>query len=127
MGPGLPTSPTFLPAYLFSLRLAFATMVIATVLGTMTAIFLSRVAFPGRGAVRAFFLAPLMLPGLVIGLSLYVYYRNFPLLDLSGTFWGMMSGHVLVTTPFVIGTVLLRSMASTARWKRQRAAWEQGR
>jgi putative spermidine/putrescine transport system permease protein len=99
------TSPTFLPAYLFSLRLAFATMVIATVLGTMTAIFLSRVAFPGRGAVRAFFLAPLMLPGLVIGLSLYVYYRNFPLLDLSGTFWGMMSGHVLVTTPFVIGTV----------------------
>jgi putative spermidine/putrescine transport system permease protein len=99
------TSPTFLPAYLFSLRLALATMVIATLLGTMTAIFLTRVAFPGRGAVRAFFLAPLMLPGLVIGLSLYVYYRNFPLFDLSGTFWGMMFGHVLVTTPFVIGTV----------------------
>ena len=37
-------------------------------LGTMSAIFLTRVAFPGRGAVRAFFLAPLMLPGLVLGL-----------------------------------------------------------
>jgi putative spermidine/putrescine transport system permease protein len=80
-------------------------MIIATILGTMTAIFLSRVAFPGRGAVRAFFLAPLLLPGLVIGLALYVYYLNFPLLDLSGTFWGMMLGHVIVTTPFVIGTV----------------------
>jgi putative spermidine/putrescine transport system permease protein len=98
-------SPTFLPAYLYSLRLAFGATVIATLLGTMTAIFLTRVAFPGRGAVRAFFLAPLMLPGLVLGLALYVYYVNFPLLELRGTFWGMMIAHVLVTTPFVIGTV----------------------
>jgi putative spermidine/putrescine transport system permease protein len=99
------TSPTFLPAYLFSLRLAFVTMVIATILGTMTAIFLTRANFPGRGAVRAFFLAPLLLPGLVLGLALYVYYINFPILDLRGTIWGLMLGHVLVTTPFVIGTV----------------------
>jgi putative spermidine/putrescine transport system permease protein len=98
-------SPTFLPAYLFSLRLAFTAMVISTILGTMTSIFLTRVAFPGRGAVRAFFLAPLLLPGLVIGLALYVYYLNFPGLHLSRTFWGMVVGHVLVTTPFVVGTV----------------------
>jgi putative spermidine/putrescine transport system permease protein len=99
------TSPTFLPAYLFSLRLAFVTMVIATILGTMTAIFLTRAVFPGRGVVRAFFLAPLLLPGLVLGLALYVYYINFPIFELRGTIWGMMLGHVLVTTPFVIGTV----------------------
>jgi putative spermidine/putrescine transport system permease protein len=99
------TSPTFLPAYLFSLRLAFVTMIIATILGTMTAVFLTRANFPGRGAVRAFFLAPLLLPGLVLGLALYVYYVNFPVAGLRGTIWGMMLGHVLVTTPFVIGTV----------------------
>jgi putative spermidine/putrescine transport system permease protein len=80
-------------------------MIVATALGTMTAVVLTRVAFPGRGAVRAFFLAPLLLPGLVIGLALYVYYINFPVLDLAGTFWGMMLGHVIVTTPFVIGAV----------------------
>ena len=72
------TSPTFLPAYLFSLRLAFVTMVIATILGTMTAIFLTRANFPGRGAVRAFFLAPLLLPGLVLGLALYCLLHQFP-------------------------------------------------
>ncbi len=97
-------SPTFLPAYLFSLKLAFMAMILSTVLGTATAIFLTRVAFPGRGVVRAFFLAPLLLPGLVIGLALYVYYLNFPI-GLSRTFWGMLGGHLLVTTPFVIGTV----------------------
>lgn len=97
-------SDVFLPAYLFSLRLAFAVMVISTVLGTMTAIFITRVAFRGRGLVRAFFLAPLLLPGLVLGLALYTYYLNFPL-GLSRTFWGLLIAHVLVTMPFVIGTV----------------------
>ncbi|HKG25828.1 MAG TPA: ABC transporter permease [Thermomicrobiales bacterium] len=98
-------SDIFLPAYLFSLKLAFITMVISTTLGTMTAIFLTRVAFPGRGLVRAFFLAPLLLPGLVIGLALYAYYLQFPWLHLSRSFTGMVIGHVLVTMPFVIGTV----------------------
>ncbi|MEA2582943.1 MAG: putative spermidine/putrescine transport system permease protein [Thermomicrobiales bacterium] len=102
---GFLTSDTFLPAYLFSLRLAFVTMIISTVLGTMTSIFLTRVAFRGRGVARAFFLAPLLLPGVVIGLALYTYYLNMPWLHLSRTFWGMMLGHVLVTMPFVIGTV----------------------
>lgn len=97
-------SDVFLPAYLFSLRLAFVAMIVSTVIGTLTAIFLTRVAFPGRGLVRAFFLSPLLLPGLVLGLALYTYYLNFPL-GVSRTFWGLLIGHVLVTTPFVIGTV----------------------
>jgi putative spermidine/putrescine transport system permease protein len=99
------SSDTFLPAYLFSLRLAFVTMLISTTIGTMTAIFLTRVAFPGRGLVRAFFLAPLLLPGLVLGLALYVYFLNFEFFNMSRNFQGMLVGHVLVTTPFVIGTV----------------------
>jgi putative spermidine/putrescine transport system permease protein len=99
------TSDIFLPAYLYSFRLAFVTMMISTVVGTMTAIFLTRVDFPGRAFVRALFLAPLLLPGLVIGLALYVYYLNVPFFGLSRTFGGMLVGHILVTMPFVIGTV----------------------
>lgn len=99
------TSDTFLPAYLYSMRLGFVTMIVSTVLGTMTALFLTRVDFPGRAFVRAFFLAPLLLPGLVLGLALYVYYLNVPIFGLSRTFGGMLVGHILVTMPFVIGTV----------------------
>ena len=97
-------SDVFLSAYLFSLRLAFVAMVISTIIGTLTAIFITRVAFPGRGLVRAFFLAPLLLPGLVLGLALYTYFLNLPI-GLSRSFWGLLIGHVLVCTPFVIGTV----------------------
>lgn len=99
------TSEVFLPAYLFSLRLAFSVMVVSTLFGTMAAIFLTRVNFPGRSFVRAFFMAPLLLPGLVLGLALYVYYLNVPVFGLSRTFGGMLIGHLLVTMPFVIGTV----------------------
>ena len=99
------TSDAFLPAYLFSLRLAFCVMAVSTVFGTMAAIFLTRVNFPGRSFVRAFFMAPLLLPGLVLGLALYVYYLNVPVFGLSRTFGGMLIGHLLVTMPFVIGTV----------------------
>lgn len=99
------TSDVFLPAYLFSLRLAFCVMAVSTVFGTMAAIFLTRVNFPGRSFVRAFFMAPLLLPGLVLGLALYVYYLNVPVFGLSRTFGGMLIGHLLVTMPFVIGTV----------------------
>ena len=47
----------------------------------------------------------LVLPGLVLGLALYVYYLNVPIFGLSRTFGGMLIGHILVTMPFVIGTV----------------------
>ena len=44
----------FLDAYVFSLWLAVVVMVISTTLGTMAAIFLTRMTFPGRNLLRAY-------------------------------------------------------------------------
>lgn len=98
------TSPTYRNAYLFSLGLAFIAMLISTTLGTMAAIFLTRVAFPGRSLLRAYFLSPLMLPGVVLGLALYVFYISTDI-GLARSLPGLAIGHVLVTVPYVIGTV----------------------
>ena len=89
-------------AYVFSLWLALITMAIATVLGTMVAIFLSRVRFVGRDLMRAYFISPLILPGIVLGLALLLFYNQ---LGFSRTLVGLLIGHILVTTPYVIGTV----------------------
>lgn len=97
-------SETFMGAYLFSLWLAVLTMLISTILGTMAAIFLARVRFPGRNFLRAYFLSPLILPGVVLGLALYVFYVSTDL-GLTRTLPGLVIGHVLVTCPYVIGTV----------------------
>ncbi len=98
------TSQSLRTSYLLSLAIAFVVMLISTTLGTMAALFLTRVKFPGRSLMRAYFLAPLLLPGLVLGLALYVCYVATNV-GLARTLPGMVIGHVLVTLPYVIGTV----------------------
>ena len=98
------TSQSLRTSYLLSLTIAFVVMLLSTALGTMAALFLTRVAFRGRSLLRAYFLAPLMLPGLVLGLALYVFYIVTNV-GLARTLPGMVIGHVLVTVPYVIGTV----------------------
>ncbi len=97
-------SQSFRTSYLLSMGIAFVVMLLSTTLGTMAALFLTRVSFPGRSLMRAYFLAPLMLPGLVLGLALYVFYIVTNI-GLARTLPGMVIGHVLVTVPYVIGTV----------------------
>ncbi|MFK7878149.1 ABC transporter permease [Roseobacter sp.] len=97
-------SDAFLPSYLFSLILAVCTMIISTALGTTIALVLARNEFPGKQMARAFFMAPLMLPGIVLGLALYLFYLSSGL-GLVRTMPGLVIGHVLVTCPYVVGTV----------------------
>jgi putative spermidine/putrescine transport system permease protein len=98
------SSQSLRTSYLLSLTIAFVVMLLSTALGTMAALFLTRVPFRGRSLLRAYFLAPLMLPGLVLGLALYVFYIVTNV-GLARTLPGMVIGHVLVTVPYVIGTV----------------------
>lgn len=98
------TSPTFVPAYLFSFTLAACTMVISTITGTMAAIFLTRSQTRLAGVLRGLFMLPVVLPGVVLGLALYVFYGATNI-GLSKSYLGLLIGHVLVTCPFVIATV----------------------
>lgn len=97
-------SPTFFDAYLFSLGLAASATAISTVLGTMASVFLTRTGFRGAPLMRGFFMAPIVLPGIVLGLALYVFYVTTGI-GLARTFGGLLVGHVLVTCPFVIATI----------------------
>lgn len=98
------TSPTFVPAYLFSFGLAFVAMVVSTVIGTAAAVYLTRVDSRWAGVLRGFFMLPVVLPGVVLGLALYVFFVVSGI-GLTRTFVGLLIGHVLVTCPFVIATV----------------------
>ena len=97
-------SESFLPAYVFSLIIAIITMLISLVLGTMISFFLVRSKFFGKVILRAVFMSPLMLPGIVIGLALYLFYISSGI-GFARTQAGLVVGHVLVTCPYVIGAV----------------------
>ena len=97
-------SDAFRGAFATSFQLALLVMVISTTLGTMAAIFLSRVAFRLRGVLRALLISPILLPGVVLGLALSVFYI-FSGIGLARTYGGLLLGHVVVTVPWVIATV----------------------
>ena len=97
-------SEKYLNAFFFSFRLALMTMVVSTILGTAAALFLSRTRIVGRTAMRAFFLSPVVLPGVVVGFALFAFFISTEM-GLARTIWGLWIGHILYSTPYVIGTV----------------------
>jgi len=90
-------------ALLLSLNLAFISTTIALVLGTTTALAVSRGRFPGREAIATFSVSPLMMPGLVVGVALLQFFRS---LGINDAYFTLMLAHVVVTLPFVMRTLL---------------------
>ena len=66
-------NPRFIDAFFFSLGLGALSATVAIVLAIPGALALSRYRFRGRDAVMAFFLSPLMIPHVVLGLAFLKY------------------------------------------------------
>lgn len=96
------TSPEFMQAFWFSLRLAAVAVVCSTVIGTMASLALVRGNLPFSGALSALFLSPLMVPSILTGLAIF---QVFYLTDLGRSFWALLVAHVAVTVPYTIRTV----------------------
>jgi putative spermidine/putrescine transport system permease protein len=89
----------FLRSFVLSLEIALVTAVLATALGAPVAVALVRYRFPGRDLVNAFFLSPLILPTVVIGIALLQFYNQ---IRIGATAASLVLGHVIVTTPYAI-------------------------
>jgi putative spermidine/putrescine transport system permease protein len=89
----------FLDSFVLSLGIALVTAVLATALGAPVAVALVRYRFPGRDLVNAFFMSPLILPTVVIGIALLQFYNQ---VRIGATAGSLVLGHVIVTTPYAI-------------------------
>lgn len=95
-----------------SLFTSTVAVVLCLLLGVPLAWLLARVAFPGRGVLRALVTVPLVLPPVVGGIALRTTFGRSgflgePLLGLTGfafpyTTYGVMLAHVFVSLPFVV-------------------------
>lgn len=91
-------------SWLFSFGLAFNATIIATVIGTMAALSFQRGWLHRFPLMRPLFFAPLAVPGIVLGFALLITYVGlFP--GLYRTYWGLVLGHVIIVTPYVVSTV----------------------
>ncbi len=97
--------PEFGGALRTSLLVALAAVAISLVLGVPAAIGLARRRFRGRGALSTLLLAPLTVPGIAIGLGIYVgavLIEERTEWPLSGSVPLMVAAHVLIATPWVV-------------------------
>ena len=93
-------------AFKNSLMVAAITSLLATAIGTAAAFALVRARLRFTEFLRVFFVLPMMIPGLLIGIALLVFFSSLLTLPLSlGT---VIIGHVVMTTPFVVLVVASR-------------------
>lgn len=85
-----------------SLIVAFGTTLIATTLGTLTAIALSNEKFPGRRIVMPLLLSPLIVPVVITAVGSYLFYAR---IGLASTYAGIILAHTALASPFVVVTV----------------------
>jgi putative spermidine/putrescine transport system permease protein len=92
------TESSWLTSLLVSLQLALIVTAVATVLGTMAAFALARTRFAGKGAIDGLFLAPLIVPGIVVAVAMYAAFLGWGLI---GTPAGFVAAHTVLALPFV--------------------------
>jgi putative spermidine/putrescine transport system permease protein len=98
----IPRHPEFLESLRVSVVVAIVTGGAATGLGTLAALALVRHRFPGRAALNALFLSPLMVPTVILGVALLQFYT---LAGITRTPLALVCGHLVITVPYVVRLV----------------------
>jgi len=86
-----------------SLWLAITATMIAMPIALAAAVAIAQGDFRGRAAMETFFMTPLLVPGLVIGIALLV---SFSALQVRDAPLRLLAGHVLIALPYCIRTIL---------------------
>ena len=89
-------------AFTLSLELALLSATIATILGTMGALFLARRRGVMAGLLQWLFLAPLVFPTIILGLALLLLYKTLGV----PVFPGLLLAHCVIGMPYCFRTVL---------------------
>lgn len=86
-----------------SLILGFSATLTSAVIGTMAALAITNYEFRGKAVLSALFLSPLMIPAVVVGLALLVFFSRFGVFN---GFFRLFCAHVIVTLPFTVRAAL---------------------
>ncbi|MBV9783564.1 MAG: ABC transporter permease [Acidisphaera sp.] len=107
---GAAFTPQWTGAFVFSLELAALSAIATTIAGLPLALAFRSYEFPGKAAIQAMTLGPLVLPSLVTGIALL----QFLTLAGLGSWIGLpalLIGHVVICLPFSVRTIAI-SLAS---------------
>ena len=98
----------FVNGFIFSMQIAVIAALAGVVLGVTAALGIIRYAFPGNKIINTLLLSPLLMPGIVTGIAIYLFYlqtENFLDRDLVGTAGGLVLAHICLTIPWTVRLV----------------------
>jgi putative spermidine/putrescine transport system permease protein len=107
-----------------SLQLAVTAVIISLLLGVPAGIGLSRHAFRGKTLISTLLLAPITVPGIALGLAVYIVLVAIDTnagSGLTGSLAGLVLAHVMITPPWVV-RLCLASLATHDRAAEEAAA-----
>jgi putative spermidine/putrescine transport system permease protein len=97
------SEPDFMGPLWNSVRLAVAATAVGSMLAIPAAVALVRGRFPGRAAIETFLLSPLSLPTIILAVGLLFFSAR---IGLSDSRIGLLAGHVVVTVPYIVRTLV---------------------
>ncbi len=105
---------------LLSLQVAALATLLATVIGTAAAVGISRVENKALSKfLKMFFIAPMIVPLMVISVGLYIVFARNGLL---GSLWALAIAHAIVVLPFVVMPVMSRLASLDPAYERASAS-----
>jgi putative spermidine/putrescine transport system permease protein len=99
---------TFSSGFMFSVQVAVVSSLCGATLGVLATLGVVRFRFAGSKAVQTLLLSPLILPGIVAGLAIYLFYlraENLLDTDIVGTYGGLVIAHICLTVPWTVHLV----------------------
>jgi putative spermidine/putrescine transport system permease protein len=85
-----------------SFIIAIASTILATTLGTLAALGLSRPEMPYRTIIMSILISPMIVPLIISAAGMFFFYSS---VNLAGTFLGIILAHTALGIPFVVITV----------------------
>lgn len=114
-------SETFMDSFKLSLLIGVLATVLALIVGIPASYALARYSVRGRNFIKSFFLSPTVIPGIVVGYTLFQYIvikLGLPV------FQGLLMGHFLISFPYIIRVV--GSSMEQLDYSMEEVAWTLG-
>jgi putative spermidine/putrescine transport system permease protein len=97
------TSPLWMSAALRSLGIGVGAATLAMLIGTPAAFLLVRGQMRGKSLLLGFVLSPIIVPRMIIAVGMFYFFAE---VGLVGTSFGLMIGHTVIATPYVVMTMM---------------------
>ena len=97
-----PCSNKWMVGTVNSFFIGFVATFIATALGTLAALGLSRPHMPFKGLIMSILISPMIVPLIITSAGMFFFYARY---NLVYTFTGIIMAHIALATPFVVITV----------------------